>query len=70
MVFLPDNILLSICSHVKKSNSRNASSRFALIYGKIYPLVDFLFNLALTVFFFSNLEFTILVFKLYEILSC
>lgn len=70
MVFFPFNILLSICSHIKKSNSKNAFSRFVLIYSKIYLHVDFLFNLALTVFFFSNLEFTILVFKLYEILNC
>lgn len=69
MVFLPFNILLSICSHVKKINSKCASSRFALIYDKIYPHIDFLFNFALTMVFFSNLEFTILVIKLYEILS-
>lgn len=68
MIFLPFNILLSICSHVKK-NSKNASSRFALIDGKIYHLID-LCNLALTLVLFSNLEFTILSFKLCEILSC
>lgn len=72
VVFMPFNILCSICYHInnniKKIIQKNASSRFTFIYSKMDHLIDFLFNLALTVVFFSSLELTILGFNVCAIL--